>query len=110
MRRRHAEVMRAYGDDATLELVVGILPEVVRGMTEPRAIEQGIDLGSELTGVDIRALLRRTRTAAPAPVDATPAPTAPRPPAVAANGAAVNGNGATVNGNGGHARPAPDPS
>jgi len=99
VRRRHAEVMRAYGDDATLELVVGILPEVVRGMTEPRAIEQGIDLGSELTGVDIRALLRRTRTAPPTPVDATPAPAAP---AVAANGATVNGNG--------NGRTAPDPA
>jgi flotillin len=81
-RRKNAEAFNLYGDAATLDLLTGVLPEVVRGASEPISavermtvistdgasqlaktvtsnLEQGLQIGSDLTGVDLRALFAR---------------------------------------------------
>ncbi|MFP4149962.1 MAG: flotillin family protein [Nitriliruptoraceae bacterium] len=81
-RRKNAESFRLYGDAATLDLIVGVLPDLVGAASEPlsaverltvistdgassmaRAVasnlEQGLQIGSDLTGLDLRELLAR---------------------------------------------------
>jgi flotillin len=81
-RRKNAEAFQLYGDAATLDLLTGILPDVVRSASEPISavekmtvistdgashlaktvssnLEQGLQIGSDLTGVDLRALFAR---------------------------------------------------
>jgi len=81
-RRRNAEAFREYGDAAVLELLTQVLPQVVRAAAEPLAavdkltilsadgaaalprsvagtVAQGLQLGSDLTGVDLQDLFRR---------------------------------------------------
>jgi flotillin len=81
-RQKNAEAFQLYGDAATLDLLTGILPDVVRGASEPISavekmtvistdgasqlaktvssnLEQGLQIGSDLTGVDLRALFAR---------------------------------------------------
>jgi flotillin len=81
-REKNAEAFRLYGDAATLDLLTGILPDVVRSASEPISavermtvistdgasqlaktvasnLEQGLQIGSDLTGVDLRALFAR---------------------------------------------------
>jgi flotillin len=80
--RLKAEAFQKYGEAAVLDLLVKVLPEVVRAAAEPmRAIDkltvistdgassltrsvasnvaQGLQLGSELTGVDLAGLLAK---------------------------------------------------
>ena len=87
-RRRNAEAFAEYGQAATLELVVRVLPDLVRAAAEPISsidrmtvisadgtsalarsvaanLEQGLQIGSDLTGVDLRGLLSRLGTTAP---------------------------------------------
>ena len=77
---RKAEAFRNYGDAAVLDLVVGVMPDLVKAASEPLSavdrmtvisadgasslarnvasnVEQGLQIGSDLTGVDLRALL-----------------------------------------------------
>jgi len=79
-RRRNAEAFREYGEAAMLELVVARLPEIVRAAADPISavdrltvistdgasqlgkavasnVEQGMQIGSDLTGLDLRSLL-----------------------------------------------------
>ncbi|MGH3665989.1 MAG: flotillin domain-containing protein, partial [Egibacteraceae bacterium] len=79
---RKAQAFREYGDAAVLDLVVGVLPDVVRAAAEPISgvdkmtvistdgasqlsrnvasnLEQGLQIGSDLTGLDLRSLLAR---------------------------------------------------
>jgi flotillin len=86
-RRKNAEAFKHYGDAATLDLLADVLPEVVRGASEPISavermtvistdgasslaktvasnVEQGMQIGSDLTGVDLRALFGRLGGAA----------------------------------------------
>ena len=81
-RRKNAEAFKHYGEAATLDLLAGVLPDVVRGASEPISavermtvistdgasslaktvssnVEQGLQIGSDLTGVDLRGLLGR---------------------------------------------------
>jgi flotillin len=81
-RQKNAEAFKHYGEAATLDLIAGILPEVVRGASEPISavermtvistdgasslaktvssnVEQGLQIGSDLTGVDLRGLFGR---------------------------------------------------
>jgi flotillin len=81
-RRKNAEAFKHYGEAATLDLIAGILPEVVRGASEPISavermtvistdgasslaksvssnVEQGLQIGSDLTGIDLRGLFQR---------------------------------------------------
>jgi flotillin len=81
-RRLNAEAFREYGEAATLDLIAAILPELVSAASEPLSaidqmtvistegasqltksvatnVEQGIQIGSDLTGVDLRSLLGR---------------------------------------------------
>jgi len=81
-RRRNAEAFREYGDAAVLELLTQVLPQVVRAAAEPLSgvdkltilsadgaaalprsvagtVAQGLQLGSDLTGVDLQDLFRR---------------------------------------------------
>jgi flotillin len=81
-RRKNAEAFKLYGDAAVLELLTKVLPEIVRGAAEPIGavekmtvistdgasqlarsvatnVEQGLEIGSSLTGIDLRALLAR---------------------------------------------------
>jgi flotillin len=81
-RRKNAEAFRLYGDAATLDLIAAILPELVRSASEPLSsvermtvistdgasqlaktvssnLEQGMQIGSDLTGIDLRSLLAR---------------------------------------------------
>jgi flotillin len=78
----NAEAFREYGEAATLDLIAAILPELVSAASEPLSaidqmtvistegasqvtrsvasnVEQGIQIGSDLTGVDLRSLLGR---------------------------------------------------
>ncbi len=105
-RRRNAEAFREYGDAAVLELLTQVLPQVVRAAAEPLAgvdkltilstegaaalprsvagtVAQGLQLGSDLTGVDLQDLFRRL--AGPAGRDGTGSDGATR----AGNGHAV---------------------
>jgi flotillin len=79
-RRKNAEAFTLYEDAAILDLLTGVLPEIVRGASEPISrvekltvistdgasaltknvatnLEQGLQIGSDLTGVDLKALL-----------------------------------------------------
>lgn len=81
-RRQNAEAFKEYGHAATLDMLTGVLPEVVRGASEPISgiekmtvvstdgasnltksvagnLEQGLQIGSDLTGVDLKALFAR---------------------------------------------------
>jgi len=76
---KRAQAFREYGDAAILEMVVRVMPEVVRAAAEPISgvdkmtvistdgasqlarnvatnLEQGMQIGSDLTGLDLRAL------------------------------------------------------
>lgn len=93
-RRQNAEAFKQYGEAAILELLTGMLPDLVRAASEPISavdkitvistdgasdltknvatnVEQGLQIGSDLTGVDLRNLLagftqsRRPANAAP---------------------------------------------
>ena len=80
--RLKAEAFRQYGDAAVLDLVVDVLPGVVRAAAEPLSavdrmtvistdgasqlvksvasnVEQGMQIGSDLTGIDLRGLFTR---------------------------------------------------
>lgn len=97
---RKAAAFREYGDAAILDLLVRVLPEVVRAASEPISaidkltvistdgasqltrnvasnVEQGLQVASDLTGVDLRGLLRgladRGTPAAPSPAATSPA-------------------------------------
>ena len=109
-REANADAFSHYGDAAMLEMMVGVMPEVVRAAAEPVSsidkltvistdgasqlartvatnLEQGLQIGTDLTGLDLREMFARlgTRTSAAA--------------GVLADG---DGNGATT-------RPAPAP-
>jgi flotillin len=79
-RRKNAEAFRHYGEAATLDLIAAILPDMISAASEPLSsvermtvistdgasqlaktvssnVEQGIQIGSDLTGVDLRGLL-----------------------------------------------------
>jgi flotillin len=79
-RRKNAEAFRHYGEAATLDLIAAILPDIVSAASEPLSsvermtvistdgaselaktvssnVEQGIQIGSDLTGIDLRGLL-----------------------------------------------------
>ncbi len=79
---KRAQAFREYGDAAVLEMVVNVLPQVVRAAAEPISgvgkmtvistdgasqltrsvaanLEQGLQIGSDLTGLDLRALFAR---------------------------------------------------
>lgn len=79
---KRAAAFRQYDEAAVLDLVVKVLPEVVRAAAEPVAaidrltvistdgasevtrtvaanVEQGLQIGSDLTGVDLRSLFTR---------------------------------------------------
>lgn len=100
-RHWNAEAFNAYGDAAVLDMLTGVLPEVVRGAAEPISavdrmtvigtdgassltrnvatnLEQGLQVGSDLTGVDLRGLFARLgsqdggATAADSPDDTGP--------------------------------------
>lgn len=81
-RTKNAEAFRLYGDAATLDLIAGILPDLVSAASEPISavdrmtvistdgasslaktvssnVEQGIQIGSDLTGIDLRGILAR---------------------------------------------------
>jgi flotillin len=98
--QRRAGAFAGYGEAAILEMLTGILPEVVRAASEPIGkadritvistdgasqlarsvatnVEQGLAIGSDLTGVDLHALFRGLASRqAPAPAVAEPkAPT-----------------------------------
>jgi flotillin len=103
---KRAEAFARYGDAAVLEMLTTVLPDVVRAASEPIGqvdkitvistdgasnltktvssnVVQGLQIGSDLTGVDLRGLLRGlaargdAREQTPAPSDsgtATPKP------------------------------------
>lgn len=79
-RTQNAEAFRLYGEAATLDLIAAVLPEIVGAASEPLSsvermtvistdgaseiartvasnVEQGLQIGSDLTGVDLRGLL-----------------------------------------------------
>jgi flotillin len=81
-RRKNAEAFRLYGEAATLDLIAAVLPDLVSAASEPLSsvermtvistdgaseiaktvssnVEQGLQIGSDLTGVDLRGLLAR---------------------------------------------------
>jgi flotillin len=81
-RRKNAEAFSHYGQAATLDLITAVLPELVSAASEPLSavermtvistdgaseiartvasnVEQGMQIGSDLTGLDLRALLAR---------------------------------------------------
>ncbi len=81
-REKNAEAFKLYGEAAVLEMVVEVLPALVRAASEPLTavdkmtvistdgasqlaktvssnVEQGLQIGSDLTGLDLRALLAR---------------------------------------------------
>jgi flotillin len=81
-RRKNAEAFSLYGQAATLDLITTVLPELVSAASEPLSavekmtiistdgaseiaktvssnLEQGMQIGSDLTGLDLRALLAR---------------------------------------------------
>ncbi len=81
-RERNAEAFKLYNEAAVVELVAQVLPEIVRAAAEPVSnvgtmtvistdgatevmrnvagnLEQGLQIGSDLTGVDLRSILRR---------------------------------------------------
>lgn len=81
-REQNAEAFKLYGDAATLDLIAAVLPELVSAASEPLSavdrmtvistdgasqlaktvssnVEQGIQIGSDLTGLDLRSLLAK---------------------------------------------------
>jgi flotillin len=81
-RRKNAEAFRLYGEAATLDLIAAVLPDLVSAASEPLSsvermtvistdgaseiaktvssnVEQGLQIGTDLTGVDLRGLLTR---------------------------------------------------
>src|SRR5690606_29388293 len=95
--RLKAEAFQKYGEAAVLDLLVKVLPEVVRAAAEPmQAIDkmtvvstdgassltrsvannvaQGLQLGSDLTGVDLAGLLSRLGNRAGSGNDNKPVP------------------------------------
>jgi flotillin len=81
-RERNAQAFKQYNEAAVIELVVNVMPELVRAAAEPVSnvekltvistdgasevvrnvasnLEQGLQIGSDLTGVDLRSILRR---------------------------------------------------
>ena len=81
-REKNAEAFKLYGDAAILDILAGIAPDVVRAAAEPISavermtviatdgasqlsksvasnIEQGMQIGSDLTGIDLRSLFVR---------------------------------------------------
>ncbi|MEX1162114.1 MAG: SPFH domain-containing protein [Nitriliruptor sp.] len=99
-RRKNAEAFSHYGQAATLDLITAVLPELVSAASEPLSavermtvistdgasslaktvasnVEQGMQIGSDLTGIDLRALLARhgsTRDDGPLDDDLSPDP------------------------------------
>ena len=92
---RRAEAFEAYGEAAVLDLLLKVLPEVVRAASEPMSaidkmtvistdgasqvtktvagnLEQGLQVASDLSGVDLRSMLGALAAkAAPAPAPVT---------------------------------------
>jgi flotillin len=81
-RERNAEAFRLYNEAAVVEMVAHVLPEIVRAAAEPVSnvdtmtvistdgasevmrnvasnLEQGLQIGTDLTGVDLKSILRR---------------------------------------------------
>ncbi|QBI21140.1 flotillin family protein [Egibacter rhizosphaerae] len=81
-RRKNAEAFQLYGDAAVIDLLTSVLPDIVRGASEPLSevekmtvistdgassltksvannLEQGLQVGSDLTGIDLRGLFSR---------------------------------------------------
>ncbi len=79
-RRQNAEAFQLYGDAAVLDMLTSVLPDIVRGAAEPISaverltvidtqgasgltrnvasnLEQGLQIGSDLTGLDLRSVL-----------------------------------------------------
>jgi flotillin len=79
-REKNAEAFKLYGEAAVLDIIAGVLPELVRAASEPISnidkitvistdgasdlartvaanMEQGLQIGSDLTGLDLRELL-----------------------------------------------------
>jgi flotillin len=79
-RSKNAKAFDLYGDAATLDLIAGVLPDIVSAASEPLSavermtvistdgasqlaktvssnVEQGLQIGSDLTGIDLRQLL-----------------------------------------------------
>jgi flotillin len=117
--RLRAEAFARYGEAAVLDLLVKVLPEVVAAASKPLSeidkmtvistdgatsltrsvaanVAQGLQLGTDLTGIDLTGLLGRLGGAAAAPADAVPAvaaePSRPSPaPKRVSNGGPVDG-------------------
>ena len=81
-RERNAEAFKLYNEAAVIEMVAQVLPDLVRAAAEPISaidqvtvistdgasemvrnvatnLEQGLQIGTDLTGVDLRSILRR---------------------------------------------------
>ena len=81
-REKNAEAFKHYDEAAILQMVVGVMPEIVRAAAEPIGaidkltvistdgasdltrnvasnLEQGMQIGSDLTGIDFRAMFAR---------------------------------------------------
>jgi flotillin len=94
-REKNAEAFKLYGDAAVLDIMAGILPELVRAASEPISavdkltvistdgasqltrnvatnVEQGLQIANDLTGLDLRTLLEGLgqRAGKPEPVAA----------------------------------------
>jgi flotillin len=92
--RRKAEAFAEYGEAAVLDLLVRVLPEVVKQASAPMAgidkmtvistdgassltksvasnVAQGLQLGTDLTGIDLAKLLARLGGGAAAEEDTT---------------------------------------
>jgi flotillin len=81
-RRKNADAFKQYGEAAVIDLLTDVLPDIVRGASEPISsvekmtvistdgasnitksvaanLEQGLQIGSDLTGVDLKGLFAR---------------------------------------------------
>ncbi|MPZ73477.1 MAG: flotillin family protein [Nitriliruptorales bacterium] len=81
-REKNAEAFKLYGDAAVLEMVVDVMPDLVRAASEPMSsidkmtvistdgasqlartvasnLEQGLQIGSDITGMDLRGMFAR---------------------------------------------------
>ena len=81
-RERNAQAFKLYNEAAVIEMVAQVLPDLVRAAAEPVSaidkmtvistdgasemvrnvasnLEQGLQIGTDLTGVDLRSILRR---------------------------------------------------